>query len=179
MVQLEQMDESGALEALPKKEASHLRTELAKLRRNLDGIRNMNTLPSAVFIVDTKREEIAVAEARRLSIPIIGLVDTNADPDDVDFVIPGNDDAIRAVNLMTTVIADAVAEGRAKLEGEQNAPAPQPAAAAPETAAPQDAPAEPLAAEAAADVVAPEEPVAVEAQAPMDAEVSADVVAEA
>jgi small subunit ribosomal protein S2 len=113
MAQLEQMEADGTLASLPKKEALKLRTELKKLETNLTGIRTMTDLPGAVFIVDTKREVIAVAEARRLRIPIIGLVDTNCDPDDVDFVIPGNDDAIRSVNLITRVIADAAAEGRA------------------------------------------------------------------
>jgi small subunit ribosomal protein S2 len=113
MTQLETMVSDGTLDKLPKKEALRLRTELQKLERNLTGIRTMNDLPGAVFIVDTKRETIAVAEARRLKIPIIGLVDTNCDPDDVDFVIPGNDDAIRSVNLITRVIADACADGRA------------------------------------------------------------------
>ncbi len=113
MAQLENMDADGTLDKLPKKEALGLRNELKKLQTNLSGIRTMTELPGAVFIVDTKRETIAVAEARRLRIPIIGLVDTNCDPDDVDYVIPGNDDAIRSVNLITRVIADAAIEGRA------------------------------------------------------------------
>jgi small subunit ribosomal protein S2 len=113
MSQLEQMEADGTLASLPKKEALQLRTELKKLANNLTGIRTMNELPGAVFIVDTKREIIAVAEARRLRIPVIGLVDTNCDPDDADYVIPGNDDAIRSVNLITRVIADAAYEGRA------------------------------------------------------------------
>jgi small subunit ribosomal protein S2 len=113
MSQLEQMEADGTLASLPKKEALQLRTELKKLANNLTGIRTMNDLPGAVFIVDTKRETIAVAEARRLRIPVIGLVDTNCDPDDADYVIPGNDDAIRSVNLITRVIADAAYEGRA------------------------------------------------------------------
>jgi small subunit ribosomal protein S2 len=112
MAQLEQMEADGTLASLPKKEALQLRTELKKLETNLTGIRTMNELPGAVFIVDTKREIIAVAEARRLRIPVIGLVDTNCDPDDADYVIPGNDDAIRSVSLITRVIADAAAEGR-------------------------------------------------------------------
>jgi small subunit ribosomal protein S2 len=113
MVALETMEADGRMASLPKKEALKLRAELEKLQRNLTGIRDMNDLPGVVFIIDTKREAIAVAEARRLKIPIIGLVDTNCDPDEVDFVIPGNDDAIRSVNLLTRVIADAVIEGRA------------------------------------------------------------------
>jgi small subunit ribosomal protein S2 len=129
MVQLENMEADGTMASLPKKEALKLRAELAKLNRNLDGIRNMTDLPGAVFVVDTKREAIAVAEARRLRIPIIGLVDTNCDPDEVDYVIPGNDDAIRAVSVITRVIADAAAEGRAIIERATQAP--EVAAAAP------------------------------------------------
>ena len=117
MIKLETMEEDGTMASLPKKEQLLLRKEWTKLDRNLSGVRHMTQLPSAMFVVDTKREAIAVAEARRLRIPIIGLVDTNADPDEVDFVIPGNDDAIRSVGLMTHVIANAVLEGRAASEG--------------------------------------------------------------
>ena len=138
MVQLENMEADGTMASLPKKEALKLRGELEKLDRNLSGIRNMSDLPGAVFIVDTKREVIAVAEARRLRIPIIGLVDTNCDPDDVDYVIPGNDDAIRAVSLITRVIADAAAEGRAVIERATQAPEVQ--AAVPAAPAPVAAP---------------------------------------
>jgi small subunit ribosomal protein S2 len=124
MTQLEAMEADGRMAALPKKEALKLRAELEKLQRNLTGIRDMQDLPGAVFIIDTKREMIAVAEARRLRIPIIGLVDTNCDPDEVDFVIPGNDDAIRSVNLITRVIADACIAGRAAAGLDVEAPAP-------------------------------------------------------
>ncbi len=117
LVELETMEEDGTMAALPKKEQLILAKEREKLERNLSGIREMKGLPGAVFVVDTKRESIAVAEARRLKIPIIGLVDTNADPDEVDYVIPANDDAIRSVSLMCRIIADAVLEGRAALEG--------------------------------------------------------------
>ena len=103
MVQLQQMEMEGTLAALPKKEATHLRTELKKLETNLMGIRTMTQLPGAVFIVDTKRETIAVAEARRLRIPIIGLVDTNCDPADVDYVIPRTDQPIRSVTPLPRV----------------------------------------------------------------------------
>jgi len=96
---------------LPKKELLKLDTERAKLERNLGGIRNMGRLPGAVFIIDPRKERIAVQEARRLEIPIVAIVDTNCDPDEIDYVIPGNDDAIRAVTLMTRVIADAALEG--------------------------------------------------------------------
>jgi len=131
MTQLETMEADGRMASLPKKEALKLRAELEKLQRNLTGIREMGDLPGAVFVIDTKRETIAVAEARRLRIPIIGLVDTNCDPDEVDFVIPGNDDAIRAVNLITRVIADACVEGRNVFApaAEKEAPAAAPAAA--------------------------------------------------
>jgi len=112
MVELETMEENGTLAQLPKKEALLLRRELEKLQRDLTGIRDMAELPKAVFIVDTKREAIAVKEARRLGIPMVGLVDTNADPDEVDYVIPANDDAIRSVALICRIIADAAIDGR-------------------------------------------------------------------
>ncbi len=126
LIQLETMEEDGTMAKLPKKEQILLRKEWDKLSKNLTGIRDMTALPGALFVIDTKREAIAVAEARRLKIPIIGLVDTNADPDDVDFVIPGNDDAIRAVGLMCHVIADGAIEGRAALEGPRVDPASEP-----------------------------------------------------
>lgn len=132
LVELETMIEDGRMASLPKKEQILLGKERAKLERNLSGIRDMKSLPSAMFVVDTKREAIAVAEARRLKIPIIGLVDTNADPDEVDYVIPANDDAIRSVGLMCRVIADASIAGRAALEGP---------AAVVESAPPAEAPA--------------------------------------
>jgi len=112
MEELEAMDADGRMATLPKKEQLLLRKELGKLQANLNGVRDMRELPKAIFVVDTKREDIAIHEAQRLKIPIIGLVDTNADPDDVDYVIPANDDAIRSVGLMCRVIADAVIEGR-------------------------------------------------------------------
>jgi len=111
MVELETMEEDGRMASLPKKEQILLRKELGKLQANLNGVRDMRDLPAAVFVVDTKREDIAIKEARRLKIPIIGLVDTNADPDEVDYVIPANDDAIRSVGLMCRVIADALIDG--------------------------------------------------------------------
>ena len=112
MRELREMERSGAMGYLPKKEAIRLRHEAEKLERNLGGIQDLERLPDAVFVVDTKKEHIAVNEARKLGIPVIAIVDTNCDPDEVDFVIPGNDDAIRAVNLVARVIADALAEGR-------------------------------------------------------------------
>ena len=109
--ELREMERTGALDYLPKKEAIRLRHERDKLQRNLGGIQDLERLPDAVFVIDTKKEHIAVNEARKLGIPVIAIVDTNCDPDEVDFVIPGNDDAIRAVNLVTRVIADALARG--------------------------------------------------------------------
>jgi len=114
--ELEQMEEDGIFEVLPKKEVMQLEKERTKLVRNLGGIRDMNGLPDVLFVVDPRREEIAVAEAKKLGIPVVAIVDTNCDPDDIDYVIPGNDDAIRAVKLLTGVIADAVVESQ---EGEQ------------------------------------------------------------
>ena len=111
MRELVEMEETGAMERLPKKEAIRLRHEREKLERNLGGIRSLERLPDAVFVIDTKKEHIAVTEARKLGIPVIAIVDTNCDPDEVDYVIPGNDDAIRAVTLVTRVVADALAEG--------------------------------------------------------------------
>jgi small subunit ribosomal protein S2 len=109
--ELREMERTGALDYLPKKEAIRLRHERDKLQRNLGGIQDLERLPDAIFVIDTKKEHIAVNEARKLNIPVIAIVDTNCDPDEVDYVIPGNDDAIRAVNLVTRVIADALAEG--------------------------------------------------------------------
>ncbi|MBI3648557.1 MAG: 30S ribosomal protein S2 [Actinobacteria bacterium] len=110
--ELREMERSGAMDYLPKKEAIRLRHEEEKLERNLGGIQDLERLPDAVFVIDTKKEHIAVGEARKLNIPVIAIVDTNCDPDEVDYVIPGNDDAIRAVSLVTRVIADALTEGR-------------------------------------------------------------------
>jgi small subunit ribosomal protein S2 len=112
MQEYERMRSAGDFEAMPKKEALILSRELDKLERNLGGIRHMAKLPDAVFIIDTKKEHIAVTEANKLGLPIVAVVDTNCDPDLITYVIPGNDDAIRAGNLMCRVIADAVEEGR-------------------------------------------------------------------
>lgn len=109
---IEKMKEDGTYNLLTKKEVAKLETERARLEKNLSGIRNMETLPGAVFVVDPKRERIAVAEARKLSIPVVAIVDTNCDPDEIDYVIPGNDDAIRTIRLLTSRIADAVLEGK-------------------------------------------------------------------
>ncbi len=110
--ELEQMEEDGTFDRLTKKEVLKLRHEMAKLEKYLGGIKEMKKLPGALFIVDPRKERIAVAEARKLGIPIVAIVDTNCDPDEIDYVIPGNDDAIRAVRLLTGSVADAVIEGR-------------------------------------------------------------------
>ncbi len=110
--ELEQMEAEGVFEVLTKKEAQKLRHEMEKLEKYLGGIKEMNRLPGALFVVDPRKERIAVSEARKLNIPIVGIVDTNCDPDEIDYVIPGNDDAIRAVRLLTGRMADAVIEGR-------------------------------------------------------------------
>ena len=112
MRELEEMVSSGALDSLPKKEALTLRREYEKLARNLHGLRDLNRLPDAVFILDTKKEEIAMREAKKLGLPIVAILDTNSDPDDVEYGIPGNDDAIRSGALLTRIIADAVIEGK-------------------------------------------------------------------
>ena len=109
---LEAMATDGRFDTLSKKEIARNEKERKKLAKNLDGIRGMTRLPDAVFVVDTKKEQIAVDEARKLKIPVIGIVDTNCDPDQVDFVIPGNDDALRAIRLFASRIADAVVSGR-------------------------------------------------------------------
>lgn len=112
LAQLRQMAEDGTFDLLPKKEVVKLNLEIDKLEKYLGGIKNMEKLPSALFIVDPRKERIAVAEAHKLGIPIIAIVDTNCDPDEIDYVIPGNDDAIRAVKLIAGAMANAVIEGR-------------------------------------------------------------------
>ncbi|HOB63575.1 MAG: 30S ribosomal protein S2 [Clostridiales bacterium] len=113
---LNQMEAIGEFELLPKKEVAKLKAERDTLEKNLGGIKNMRSLPGALFVVDLKIEHIAVKEARALGIPIVGLVDTNCDPDEVDYVIPGNDDAIRAIKLISSIIADAVIAAKEGLE---------------------------------------------------------------
>ena len=110
--ELEEMERSGVMARLPKKEVAHLRAEREKLDKNVGGIRTLKQLPVAMYVVDPRKEHIAVTEARRLRIPIVGIVDTNCDPDEIDHLIPGNDDAIRAVKLITARMADAIVEGR-------------------------------------------------------------------
>lgn len=136
--ELEMMENDGSFDVLPKKEVLQLRKEKEKLERFLGGIRGMKELPSAVYVVDPRKEKIAVSEARKLGIPVVAIVDTNCDPDEIDHVIPGNDDAIRAVRLITAKIADAVIEGR---EGQDAGAAPE--AEGGEDAAFEEADAEP------------------------------------
>lgn len=110
--EIKNMEEKGIFEKLPKKEVSVLKKEMDRLQNLLGGVKEMKSLPGALFIVDTKKERIAILEAQRLNIPIVGLVDTNGDPDEVDYCIPGNDDAIRSVKLIASVIADGILEGK-------------------------------------------------------------------
>lgn len=112
MLEFERMQVAGDFDNMPKKEALLLGRELAKLQRNLDGLRDMEKLPQAVFVLDTPKEYIAVAEANRLKLPVVAVADSNSDPDLIDYIIPGNDDAIRSTELLTRVVADAVREGR-------------------------------------------------------------------
>jgi small subunit ribosomal protein S2 len=116
---LEARRDRGDFERLPKKEVQRLQDDIARLERTLGGIKDMRRLPNAVFIIDTRKEHTAVLEARRLEIPVIALADTNCDPDEMDYPIPANDDAIRAVRLLSSKIADAVIEGRRQLEAQQ------------------------------------------------------------
>ena len=118
--QLKAMEEDGTFELLPKKEVAKLQLEIEKLEKFLGGIKDMKQMPSALFIVDPRKERIAVSEAKKLGIPIIAIVDTNCDPDEIDYVIPGNDDAIRAVKLISATIANAIIEGK---EGQMGAAA--------------------------------------------------------
>jgi small subunit ribosomal protein S2 len=131
MRELEEMEQNGALDTLPKKEALGLRRQYEKLARNLGGLRDLDKQPQAVYILDTKKEEIAVREAKKLGIPIVAVLDTNCDPDDVDYAIPGNDDAIRSGALLTRVIADAVIEGKSMRGDQGEAAAPASPAATP------------------------------------------------
>ena len=119
LAQLKAMEENGTFDLLPKKEVAKLKLQIEKLEKFLGGITEMKKMPAAMFIVDPRKERIAVAEAKKLGIPIVAIVDTNCDPDEVDYVIPGNDDAIRAVKLIAEAIGAAVIEGR---QGEQDAP---------------------------------------------------------
>ena len=145
MEELEAMQTDGRMELLPKKEQILLSKELAKLQTNLNGIRNMRRTPDAIFVIDTNREEIAIKEAKRLGVPVVGTLDTNCDPDDVEYGIPANDDAIRSVRLLADFIADAVLAGTGvPVTAEEMA-----AEAAPEAAPEAEAEAAPVAEEVA------------------------------
>ncbi|MBR0144624.1 MAG: 30S ribosomal protein S2 [Clostridia bacterium] len=121
--ELKRMESDGTFDMLPKKEVAKLTGEIEKLEKYLGGIKEMKKLPGAVFVVDPRKEKIAIAEARKLGIPVVAIVDTNCDPDEVDFVIPGNDDAIRAIKLIASTMANAVIEGRQGEQTEEAAPA--------------------------------------------------------
>jgi small subunit ribosomal protein S2 len=124
MHELRRLRDEGQLELLPPKERITMMSELEKLETNLGGVTDMKRLPDAVFVVDLRKEQLAIREARRLGLPVVALVDTNCDPDDADFVIPGNDDAIRSCSLITRVVADAIEAGKSKVTVEEMAPAP-------------------------------------------------------
>ncbi len=151
MKEFQRMRSSGELDVMPKKEALLISRELAKLERNLNGIRDLTRPPDAVFVLDTKKEHIAVAEANKLRLPVIAVVDTNCDPDVIQYVIPGNDDAIRSGELMCRIVSDAVLEGR-YMARTNAAKEPQAAAAAPPAKEPQAVAAAPPADEAAPTV---------------------------
>jgi small subunit ribosomal protein S2 len=143
--ELEAMQTDGRYETLSKKEVAGIEKEKRKIQKNLDGIRQMGKLPDAVFVIDTRKEQIAVDEARKLKIPVIGIVDTNSDPEQVDYVIPGNDDALRSIRLFTSRIADAIVAGRsmresARAEAADAEQAGRPAVRRPRTDAPPVAP---------------------------------------
>jgi small subunit ribosomal protein S2 len=177
MVELRSMERAGDFENMPKREALRHSRELEKLDRNLSGIANLERVPDAIFVIDTKKEHIAVTEARKLGLPVVAVVDTNCDPDVIDYVIPGNDDAIRSGALLCRLIADAVTEGRFI---RQNRPVvtPKPKAAA--VAEPVVVAPEPVAEPAAAEpVVAAVEPVAAVAEPVVETVVVAEPVAEA
>ena len=127
--QLRKMQEDGTFDLLPKKEVIKLNLEIEKLEKFLGGIQNMKKAPAALFIVDPRKERIAVSEAKKLNIPIVAIVDTNCDPDEIDYVIPGNDDAIRAVKLIAATMADAVLEGKQGMQGSAAVEAEAPAEA--------------------------------------------------
>lgn len=136
--EIERMEEDGTFEVLPKKETVDLLKEKERLMKFIGGIKDMKKLPDALFVIDPRKESIAIAEARKLNIPIIGMVDTNCDPDEIDYVIPANDDAIRAVKLLTSKMADAVIEGRQGTEMDTQEVTEEEVEAAEETAKPAE-----------------------------------------
>jgi len=175
MKEFEAMQKAGDFDAMPKKEALRHTRELEKLQRNLGGIRGLDKLPDAIFVIDTKKEHIAVTEANKLGLPVVAVVDTNCDPDVITHVIPGNDDAIRSGALLCRVVADAVVEGRFI---SQQRPAPPAAAApAPAPSAPIPPPPAPVAATAPASEADPAMVGAVSAPAPIAPEAPAAEVA--
>ena len=133
LAQLKKMQEDGTFDMLPKKEVMKHLGEMAKLEKYLGGVKEMNKLPSALFIVDPRKERNAIAEARKLGIPIVAIVDTNCDPDEIDYVIPGNDDAIRAIRLIASTMANAIQEGRQGEDAEANKDEAEAEAETPET----------------------------------------------
>ena len=170
MHELRELSENGSLDLLPTREAMQLRGDLRKLEQNLGGVGGMDRLPAAVFVVDPRKEAIVVKEARKLKIPIIGLVDTNCDPDEIDYIIPGNDDAIRSCSLIIRVMADAVAQGRqllteAEMKAEAERKAAEEAAVAAAVAAAEREAAEQAAA-AAADAAKAEAEAPAKGEAP-------------
>jgi small subunit ribosomal protein S2 len=169
MQELRRLRDEGQLELLPAKERMTMAAELEKLETNLGGVDDMKRLPDAIFVVDLKKEQLAIREARRLNLPVVALVDTNCDPDDADYVIPGNDDAIRSCSLIIRAIANGIEAGKQKVTAtEMTAPTNgQPKEKAPEPTA-EDAPAEEAPSEPAAEA-APAEPAAEEAPAEPDA----------
>jgi small subunit ribosomal protein S2 len=193
MQELRTMEAAGDFEGMPKREALQHSRELEKLSRNLGGIANLERLPNAIFVIDTKKEHIAVTEARKLGLPVVAVVDTNCDPDVIDYVIPGNDDAIRSGSLMCRVLADAVVEGRFIADfRRKNAPPPAEEASSGPSPRPRRPPAPPAptpaaepAAAAPAETAAPAEAApatATAATALVDgelAEVATGVAAEA
>jgi small subunit ribosomal protein S2 len=171
MQELRRLRDEGQLELLPAKERMTMAAELEKLETNLGGVDDMKRLPDAIFVVDLKKEQLAIREARRLNLPVVALVDTNCDPDDADYVIPGNDDAIRSCSLIIRAIANGIEAGKQKVTAaEMSAPTNgQPEDKAPEAAA-EEAPAESVGEEAAADTAAEESP----AEQPVAEEVPAE-----
>jgi len=163
--ELETRRDRGDFDRLPKKEVQHLQDDIVRLERILGGIKDMRRLPNAIFIIDTRKERTAVLEARRLEIPIIALADTNSDPDEIDYPIPANDDAIRAVRLLSAKIADAVIEGRRELEAQQKDSEPEEI----EASAPEE-PSEAINANESVSISIPEEVVVVQETPEISAE---------
>ena len=155
------MNEDGTYDLLTKKEVAKFETERLRLEKNLSGVKDMNKLPGAIFIIDPKKESIAIAEAKKLAIPIVALVDTNCDPDGIDYIIPGNDDAIRSIRLLSSKMSDACLEGKSILNKSLEEAAAQEAAekaVAAQEAAEKEAAAQEASAEKARELAAGDEP---------------------